>query len=100
MSRAVTVNVHVDFTELGRVRSELQTLLAQMSSVGGPPRGAGADQLGDASATDAVNAFVDQWARECRGLEDHLRDCLAVVSAALDEYTKTELLLAGQEVKK
>ena len=91
------VDVYVDFTELGRVRDDLQSLLASLTDLStrsGTP--VSADGKGSDAVADAVERFRNRWADAGERLVANLRACLDYANGALDQYERTEGALCSR----
>jgi hypothetical protein len=90
------VDVYVDFTELGRVRDELQTLVSSLTELstrcGVPVSG---DSMGSDDVAEAVERFRRRWGTAGERMVENLRSCLDHANLALTQYAQTEQTLCS-----
>lgn len=85
------VEFFVDVEELGRLRDELQTLLAELGEL--PTQGgmtADATALGGADVAGAVDRFAVFWTDGRARISENLSECRALVEGAMEAYTGAE----------
>jgi hypothetical protein len=89
MATTGPVEFFVDTAELGRLRTELQTLQAELTDL--PTQDGAADPtgLGD-DVAGAVDQFTVHWTDGRARLTDNLGQCLALAEGAIDAYTGAE----------
>lgn len=85
------VEFFVDVEELGRLRTELQTLLAEFGDLP-VTDGAGGDAaaLGGADVAGAVDRFAVHWTDGRARISENLSECRALVEGAMESYTGAE----------
>ncbi len=85
------VELFVDIEELGRLRGELQTLLAELGEL--PTQdgvGADATALGGADVAGAVDRFAVFWTEGRARITENLSECRVLAEGAIEAYTGAE----------
>ena len=83
------VEFFVDIDELGRLRSELQTLHAELDALPAREVQADAAALG-ADVAGAVDRFAADWTAGRARITGNLGECLALVEGAIEAYRTAE----------
>jgi hypothetical protein len=83
------VEFFVETAELGRLRTELQTLQAELADLPTQDGNADAAALGG-DVAGAVDRFAVHWAGGRARITDNLGQCLALAEGAIDAYTGAE----------
>lgn len=85
------VEFFVELTELGRVRTELQTLVAELEQLDTRPAvDASAEAMGDGSVAAELEHFVATWRDGLAAIRDGLVGCMLLTELAMESYTATE----------
>jgi hypothetical protein len=85
------VEFFVDVEEVGRLRSELQTLLAELDGL--PTQdgmNADATALGGGDVAGAVDRFAVTWTDGRARITENLGECRALAEGAIAAYTSAE----------
>jgi hypothetical protein len=86
-----SVDVFVSFPDLERVETEMRRLVVELSALDELATiQAGAEDMGRAEVTEAVDWFGVRWQNGRRAIADQLTGCLAHVGDALAAYQATE----------
>ncbi len=83
------VEFYVDTAELGRLRTELQTLQAELTDLPTPDGTAEPAALGG-DVAGALDQFTVHWTDGRTRITDNLGQCLALAEGAIDAYTGAE----------
>jgi hypothetical protein len=89
MPTTAPVEFFVETAELGRLRTELQNLQAELGDL--PTQEGNADPAalgGDVAG--AVDRFAVHWTEGRARITDNLGECLALTEGAIDAYTGAE----------
>ncbi len=93
---ADAVDLHVDFIELGRVRTELQSLLSSLTDLSTRSHTpVSADSMGSDDVAEAVDRFRQRWGDAGERMVGNLRACLDYANLALQQYEQTERTLCS-----
>ncbi len=88
------VDLFVDLGELGRLRGELQTLVAELEQLGDQPAGdTSPEAMGHDWLAREVEGFGTAWRDALTRIRDGLAGCMLLTEIAVESYTTTENVL-------